>query len=116
MRLPRGRPGMNSHHQPDPIRSRRRRMRLALLIPIMGIALFAAACGTSSSASSSGPATLRILRPSNGATVGKSFVVSFDTNRAIGEPSTGLNHVHLYYDGNRTTNQAQYDKAYSKSF
>ena len=87
---------------------------LALLLPIVGIALLAA-CGSSSGASSA-PATLQIVRPGNNATVGRSFVVAFDSNRKIGEPSTGLNHVHLYYDGNRTTNQADYDKAYTKSF
>jgi hypothetical protein len=94
----------------------RRRSALALVVTFVGFALFAAACGSSSSATSSGPATLRVVTPADGATVGRSFEVTFETNRAIGEPSTGLNHVHLYYDGNRTTNQADYDKAYTKSF
>jgi hypothetical protein len=95
---------------------RRRSAQLGLAVTVFALALFAAACGSSSSANSSGPATLRITAPAEGATVGRSFEVTFETNRAIGEPSTGLNHVHLYYDGNRTTNQADYDKAYTKSF
>jgi hypothetical protein len=89
---------------------------LALLVTVVAIALLAAACGSDSQSAASGPPTLRLLSPANDATVGRNFVVSFDSNRAIGEPSTGLNHVHLYYDGNRTTNQAEYDKAYTKSF
>lgn len=89
-----------------------------MLVLVLGvIALLAAACGSSSSgASSKGAPTLRIASPTNGATVGRQFVVKFDSNQAIGDPSSGEDHVHLYYDGKRSTDQADYDKAYGKSF
>jgi hypothetical protein len=82
----------------------------------LAFALVLAACGGGSSASSAGPASIRITAPANGATVARRFTVTLDPSVAIGEPDTGRHHVHLYYDGNRTTNQADYDIAYRTSF
>jgi len=95
---------------------RRRRLALVLAAPL-AFALLAAACGggssTSASAGSSSP-TVAISSPADNATVGRSFDVKLDVNFPIGEPSTGRDHVHLYYDGNRQA--GQYGIAYGKTF
>jgi hypothetical protein len=78
-------------------------------------ALFTAACDDSSSASTDS-ASLDITGPADGATVAREFTVTLDPSVSIGEPSTGRNHVHLYYDGNRSTDQADYDISYDDSF
>ena len=93
----------------------RLRSGVSALALAVALALLVAACG-SSSASPGGPATIRITAPTDGATVERQFTVMLDPSVPIGEPSTGRHHVHLYYDGNRSTNTANYDIAYTDSF
>src|SRR5437763_2187142 len=88
-------------------RSRRRQHRVPLYGSFaLALALILAACGGGSSPSSGDPASIRIAVPADGATVARRFTVKLDPSVSIGEPSTGRHHVHLYYDGNRSTNQA----------
>jgi hypothetical protein len=58
-----------------------------------------AACGSDPGGSSDGPPTLRITSPADGADVGQSFDVSWDTSVKLGETNTGRDHVHVFVDG-----------------
>jgi hypothetical protein len=58
-----------------------------------------------------GDLTISIADPSDGATVEPGFQVEVDPSVDIGEPDTGLHHVHLYYDGERS--DGEYDIVYS---
>lgn len=97
-------------------RSRRRRLALAPLGAALALALVAAACGGdyNSASAGGGNETVAITSPSDGASVGSSFDVVLDVNFPIGKPDTGRDHVHLYYDGNRT--EGEYGIAYDTTF
>jgi hypothetical protein len=58
-----------------------------------------------------GDLTISIADPTDGATVESGFQVEVDPSVDIGEPDTGLHHVHLYYDGNQS--DGEYDIVYS---
>ena len=58
--------------------------------------------------------TIDIVEPGDAAEVGSEFEVDVDTSVEIGEPDTGLHHVHLYYDGN--TADGEYDLVYEPEF
>jgi hypothetical protein len=60
---------------------------------------------------SDGDLTISIADPTDGATVESGFQVEVDPSVDIGEPDTGLHHVHLYYDGNQS--EGEYDIVYS---
>lgn len=105
---------------PPPARRRRWRRTAA----VVGIALVAAvaACSdddegsTSTGAgaeSGSGDMSISIEQPTDGATVQVPFDVQLDTSVDLGEPDTGLHHVHLYYDG--ATGEGDYDIVYDDS-
>jgi hypothetical protein len=55
--------------------------------------------------------TISIAAPADGSTVDPGFKVEVDPSVDIGEPDTGLHHVHLYYDGNES--DGEYDIVYS---
>jgi hypothetical protein len=111
---------------------RRPRCRLVVLgAALAALALLAAGCsgdddddtvaGESGAESGSGSdsgggggdgdLTISIADPSDGATVEPEFQVEVDPSVDIGEPDTGLHHVHLYYDGNQA--DGEYDIVYS---
>jgi hypothetical protein len=98
---------MYLRHQP-------RRLRLVAALTL-ALVLVLAACSSGSSASE-GALSIRITAPADGAAVGSQFMVMLDPSVQIGDPSTGRHHVHLYYDGNRSSNPADYDIAYSPTF
>jgi hypothetical protein len=58
-----------------------------------------------------GDMTVSIADPADGATVEPGFQVEVDPSVDVGEPDTGLHHVHLYYDGNQS--DGEYDIVYS---
>ena len=58
-----------------------------------------AACGSSSGASDGGSPTVDITSPADGATVGSTVKVTWDTNVPLGAPDTGRDHVHVFVDG-----------------
>lgn len=59
-----------------------------------------AGCGSDSGGGSSGGApTLSITSPADGADVGQSFDVTWDTSVKLGETDTGRDHVHVFVDG-----------------
>jgi hypothetical protein len=95
--------------------SRRRRLP-ALLASMSVVVLIAASCGggDDSSETESGPPTVEITSPADDAQVGESFDVDLAVNFDIGEPDTGRDHVHLYYDGN--TAEGEYDLVYEPRF
>jgi hypothetical protein len=104
--------------------SRRRRGRIVRygIAVTATLALLAAGCGdddddttaAGGSESSGGDMTIDIVSPTDAATVGTSFDVEVDPSVDIGEPDTGLHHVHLYYDGN--TAEGEYDLMYEPTF
>jgi Family of unknown function (DUF6130) len=40
-----------------------------------------------------------ITSPSEGDTVGSSFMVKWDSNVSLGDPDTGKHHIHIFVDG-----------------
>jgi hypothetical protein len=107
-----------------------RRRFVVLGAVVAALALLAAACsgdddddtvagdpGAESGGSDSGGGggdgdlTISIADPTDGATVESGFQVEVDPSVDIGEPDTGLHHVHLYYDGNQS--DGEYDIVYS---
>jgi hypothetical protein len=107
---------------------RHRRHRFVVLGAVLAaLALLAAACsgdddddtvaGDTGAGSDSGGGggegdlTISIADPTDGATVEPGFRVEVDPSVDIGEPDTGLHHVHLYYDGNQS--DGEYDLVYS---
>jgi hypothetical protein len=61
------------------------------------LALVGAACSNDSSGASTID-NVDVTAPAQGATVGESFSVDVDTSAPIGEPDTGRQHLHFYYD------------------
>lgn len=107
-----------------------RRRLVALGAALAALALLAAACsgddddtvtgdaGAEGSGGSDsgggggdGDMTISIADPADGATVEAGFKVEVDPSVDVGEPDTGLHHVHLYYDGNES--DGEYDIVYS---
>ena len=64
-------------------------------VPLLGLL---AACGGSSGAGEGSP-SLAITSPADGAHVGSTFSVSWDSSVKLGEPDTGRDHVHVFVDG-----------------
>src|SRR5262245_44785726 len=58
-----------------------------------------AACGGGSDAAGSDKPELTITSPSDGARVASSFEVTWNSDVKLGEPDTGLDHVHVFVDG-----------------
>ena len=69
-----------------------------ILGAIFALSVLAVACSNNASAGGGGD-TLSITSPTNGAKVGQSFMVTLASNQALGDPSTGDDHVHLCFDG-----------------
>lgn len=81
-----------------------RRVLAGGAVAVLAAALLAA-CGSDTatdegSGSSGGSPSLSITSPAEGATVGSSFEVKWDSNVELGEPDTGKDHVHVFVDGN----------------
>lgn len=58
--------------------------------------------------------SLDIVSPAEGDPVGESFDLEIDSSVDLGEPDTGLHHVHVFYDGNE--DDGEYDLVYEESF
>ncbi len=102
-------------------RPRPRRLAQAGIALASTILLVAAGCGddddTTSAGSDSGSGggmSISLTQPTDGADLGSPFDVEVDPSVDIGEPDTGLHHVHLYYDGN--TQDGDYDLVYDPTF
>ncbi|MFL6288422.1 MAG: hypothetical protein ACJ73L_08495 [Actinomycetes bacterium] len=74
-----------------------KRLIIAAAISVVGAGLLAAC--SDSSASDGGNPTLNITSPSPDAKVSSSVNVAWDTNEQLGDPDTGLDHVHVFVDG-----------------
>ena len=60
-----------------------------------------AACGSSDSGSGGGDnPSLTITSPTAGSDVSSAVDVTWQTNVKLGDPDTGLDHVHVFVDGN----------------
>jgi hypothetical protein len=92
---------------------------------LAALALVLAACGddddaTTADAGDTGGGgggdelTIDLAQPADGDEVGDTFDVELDSSVELGEPDTGLHHVHLYYDGE--TADGEYDLVYGTSF
>jgi hypothetical protein len=101
----------SSRHRVRPS-ARSRAAWAGVAFALTALVLFAA-CG-GSGASADGPQTVAITSPSTGAQVTSRFGVDLAINFPIGNLSTGRDHVHLYYDGNRK--EGEYGIAYSTHF
>ena len=69
-----------------------------VLAAAFALSLLAAACSNTASAGGGGD-TLSISAPSDGGQVSEPFTVTLTSNQALGDPSTGDDHVHLCFDG-----------------
>lgn len=106
---------MNVHSEKRPLRI----LALAIVAPL---ALLAAACsddddtatGDASDVQSDNGMSVEITSPANGDSVDSSFDVDVESSEELGEPDTGLHHVHLFYDGN--TGEGEYDVVNGNSF
>jgi hypothetical protein len=105
-------------------RSRARRGRAAAA-GLSALALLLAACGDDDDATTAGASdaggggggdelSIDLAQPADGDEVGDTFDVELDSSVELGEPDTGLHHVHLYYDGK--TADGEYDLVYDTSF
>jgi hypothetical protein len=98
------------------IRPRRRGALLGLLtVPVVVIA----GCGEDSDSSdgsagsqpaAAGALSVSIDAPADGAEVLPEFQVQLSPSVDVGEPDTGLHHVHLFYDGK--TAEGEYDMVF----
>ena len=71
---------------------------LRIVLPaVIALSVLAAACSTASAAG--GGDTLSITAPADGAKVSLPFTVNLSSSQALGDPSTGDDHVHLCFDG-----------------
>lgn len=57
---------------------------------------------------SEGP-TVEIVSPADGEAVDGSFEIAVETDVDLGEPGTGLHHVHIFFDGD----EAEYEMAFA---
>jgi hypothetical protein len=93
-----------------------RPIRLGIAL-VVGFTFAAAACGgdddSDAAAGAGGELAIEVTAPAEGAAVGASFELAADTTVPLGEPDTGLHHMHLYYDGNRS--DGEYDIVYGNS-
>lgn len=97
------------------------RARSRAVVAVAALALLAGACGddgddTEASGGGGGGDDLSITieTPTDGAEVDTPFEVEVDPSVDIGEPDTGLHHVHLYYDGEMA--EGDYDLVYEPEF
>jgi hypothetical protein len=105
---------------PAPWRARLLRRDVVLAA---ALSLLAAACGDDDDTTAAGDSagggggggemTIDFTAPADGDEVTVPFEVQVDPSVDIGEPDTGLHHVHLYYDGNISDDQSEYDILYS---
>jgi hypothetical protein len=106
-----------------PSRFRRRGAGGGAIALAGALVLVAAACGdddgngsadAGSGGESGGETTISVTEPADAAEVRTPFEVEVDTDEELGEPDTGLHHLHLYYDGN--TQEGDYDVVYEPTF
>jgi hypothetical protein len=120
---------MRHHHPWSP--SGRHLFQRASVALLAAFSLAAAACGESDdSGGDAEPAggaaptgtggagvgrglSIAIDEPADGAEVSGQFAVDMTPSVEVGEPETGLHHIHLYYDGD--TDEGDYDIVYGDS-
>jgi hypothetical protein len=61
----------------------------------------------------SGALSIAIDEPADGADVSGEFAVNMTPSVEVGEPETGLHHIHLYYDGAK--GDGEYDMVFGES-
>jgi hypothetical protein len=91
--------------------TRRPRLWLARL-PVLALLATACAGVTSAGAGGSGPLSLRISSPMEGAQVSSPFTVELDANVPLDDPNTGEHHVHLCFDRANCDVESEYALVY----
>jgi Bacterial Ig domain len=86
----------------------------SVLAAVFSLSLLAAACSNGSSVSAAGGDSLSITAPTDGATVSEPFTVKVTSSQALGDPSTGDDHVHLCFDGQSC--DTEYKLVYGDTF
>jgi hypothetical protein len=81
---------------------------------VLTLALVATACGENTPTGGSGGPSLQITSPSDGASVSEPFTLEVQSSAALGDPSTGEDHVHLCFDG--ADCDQEYELVYGNSF
>jgi hypothetical protein len=86
-----------------------------VLAAAFALSVLAVACSNGTSAAAGGGGdTLSIAMPADGAKVSEPFTVKVTSNQALGDPSTGNDHVHLCFDG--ASCDSEYTLVYSDTF
>jgi hypothetical protein len=70
----------------------------SVLAAAFALSVVAVACSNGASAGGGGD-TVSITSPPDGAKVSEPFTLTLSSNQALGDPSTGDDHVHLCFDG-----------------
>jgi hypothetical protein len=77
------------------------------------LSVLAVACSNGSTAAAGGGGdTVSISSPADGAKVSEPFTLTLSSNQALGDPSTGDDHVHLCFDG-ASCDSGSYQLVYS---
>jgi hypothetical protein len=85
----------------------------SILAVAFGLSFVAVACSNGSTASAGGDGdTVSITSPADGAKVSEPFTLTLSSNQALGDPSTGDDHVHLCFDG-ASCDSGSYQLVYS---
>jgi hypothetical protein len=87
--------------------------RLINLLVVVA-AMVVAACSSQAGASGTGDATIAIAVPDDGASVQVPFDIQLEASVPLGDPETGNQHAHLYFDTD--TNSADYDIVYGATW
>ena len=85
---------------------------MELAIPALALALIAVACGGNGEDAGQGGASaalngnepsVAIQEPTDGSEITLPTTLSFTTDAELGDLETGLNHVHVWFDGDEST-------------
>ena len=86
----------------------------SILAAAFALSVIAVACSNSASAGAGGD-TVAISAPKEGAKVSEPFTVNLTSNQALGDPTTGEDHVHLCFDGASCDTTGSYQLVYGNT-
>jgi VCBS repeat-containing protein len=86
----------------------------SILAAAFALSVVAVECSNNASAGGGGGDTVSISSPAAGAKVSEPFTLTLSSNQALGDPSTGDDHVHLCFDG-ASCDSGSYQHVYSNT-